>query len=216
MDPLHFCIAVAPLAVYFALLGTINMSGRPFITTGSRDAAALGIGLSGLMVAGPMELFFPNNAAQWAGLFVWPLMLAFYGLCVSLFVLMMRPRLVIYNVSYDKLRPILGDLANQIDSKSRWTGDNLLIPSINVHLHVESMPLMMNVQLVSSGARQSYEGWRKLEQKLKGSVSEVRSRPNALGLGLLIMAGVIAVGTTFWLVSEQQAVAEAIRELLRI
>ena len=216
MDPLHFCIAVAPLAVYFSLLGIINMSGRPFITTGSRDAAALGIGLSGLMVAGPMELFFPSNAAEWAGALVWPLMLAFYGLCVSLIVLMMRPRLVIYNVNYEKLRPILGDLANSIDPKSRWSGDSLFIPSINVHLHMESVPLLMNVQLVSSGPNQSYEGWRKLEKELKKAAGEIRSRPNALGLGLLILSGVIAVGTAFWMVSQQQEVAEAIREMLRM
>lgn len=216
MDPLHFCIAAAPLAVYFALLGIINMTRRPFITTGPRDAAALGIGLSGLMVAGPMELFFPANAAQWAGIFVWPLLLAFYGLCVSLLVLLMRPRIVIYNMSYDRLRPILGDLANEIDGKSRWSGDNLYIPSINVQLHVESNPLMLNVQLVSTGNRQSFEGWRKLEQKLKLAVRDVRSRANALGLGLLIVAAFIAAGTGYWLITEQQEIAKALRDMLRM
>ena len=215
MDPLHFCIATAPLAVYFCLLGVINVSGRPFVTTGSRDAAALGIGLSGMMVAGPMELFFPNNAAQWAGNLVWLLMLAFYGLCVSLIVLTMRPRLVIYNIDYDKLRPILGDLANQIDGKSRWSGDNLLIPSIQVQLHLEALPLLMNVQLVSTGPRQSYEGWRKLEQKLKTSIGEVRTRPNSFGIGLFILAGSMATGTAIWMLSQQQEVANAFKEMMR-
>ncbi len=216
MDPLHFCIAVAPLAVYLTLLGVINLSGRAFVTTGSRDAAALGIGLSGLMVAGPMELFFPANAALWAGVLVWPLLLTFYGLCVSLIVLMMRPRLVIYNINYEKIRPILGDLANQLDSKSRWSGDNLFIPAINVHLHLEANALLSNIQLVASGPRQSYEGWRKLELKLRSELRDVRTRPNALGLGLLIVSGLIASVTAFWMISDQQEIAKLLRQMLRI
>jgi len=216
MDPLHFCIAIAPLAVYFSMIGAIHMIGRPFITTGARDTAALGIGLCGLMIAGPMELFFPSNAALWAGVFVWPLLIAFYGLCVTLVVLMMRPRIVIYNVSIEQLRPILGDLANQIDGKSRWTGENLFIPSINVQLQLETMPLLMNVQLVATGNRQSYEGWKRLEQKLRVAARDVKSRPNALGMGLLVLAAVIAVTTGFWLFAEQHEVANSLREMLRM
>ena len=56
MDPLYFCIAIAPLAVYLLMLGIINLRGKPFVTTGARDAAALGIGLVGFVVIGPMEL----------------------------------------------------------------------------------------------------------------------------------------------------------------
>ena len=48
MDPLHFCIAIAPLAVYLLLLGVMNLRGRPFVTTGARDAAALALAWSDL------------------------------------------------------------------------------------------------------------------------------------------------------------------------
>ena len=105
MDPLHFCIAIAPLSVYFLMLGILNLYGRPFVTTGARDAAALGIGISGLVIAGPMELFFPEAAASQYGSFVWILLISFYGLCVSLIVLLMRSRIVIYNTSLEQLRP---------------------------------------------------------------------------------------------------------------
>ena len=216
MDPLHFCIAVAPLAVYLTLIGMINLLRRPFLTTGSRDMAALGIGLSGLMIAGPMELFFPSNAALWAGVLVWPLLLVFYGLNVTLLVLMMRPRLVIYNISPEQLRPLLGDLANQIDSKSRWSGENLLIPSIQVQLQMESMALLSNVQLVSAGNRQSIEGWQKLEQKLRQALREMQTRPGPLGVGLLIVSAATAVGTGIWLYSQRQEVALSLQEMLRL
>ena len=70
MDPLHLSIALSPLAVYFVLLGIINLSARPQLTTGARDTAALAVGLSGLVVVGPMELFLPERAAaQFGGAF---------------------------------------------------------------------------------------------------------------------------------------------------
>ena len=47
MDPLHLCIALGPVARYFLLLGSINLSRRPFVTSGTRDAAALGIAIVG-------------------------------------------------------------------------------------------------------------------------------------------------------------------------
>ena len=50
VNPIHFFFAFAPLAVYLSLLGMINLGKRPFITTGVRDAAALGIGVGGLVI----------------------------------------------------------------------------------------------------------------------------------------------------------------------
>ena len=47
MDPLHFCIAMVPLAVYLLMLGLLNLRRTPFVTSGARDAAAVGIGYLG-------------------------------------------------------------------------------------------------------------------------------------------------------------------------
>ncbi len=54
VDPLHFCIALGPLAAYLLLLGAVNLSSRPFLTNGARDTAALGIGILGFAIVGPM------------------------------------------------------------------------------------------------------------------------------------------------------------------
>ena len=64
MDSLHFCIAVIPLAVYLLMMGLLNLRRRPFVTTGARDAATLGIGVVGFVIAGPMELFFSRRCCQ--------------------------------------------------------------------------------------------------------------------------------------------------------
>ena len=64
MDPLHFSVAAIPLAVYLLLIGILNLRKKPFVTTGARDSAALAIGIAGLMIIGPMKLFFPEGAGS--------------------------------------------------------------------------------------------------------------------------------------------------------
>ena len=215
MDPLHFCIAVAPLSVYLLMLGFLNLMGRPFVTTGARDAAALGIGISGMMIAGPMELFFPEAAASQYGSFVWILMISFYGLCVSLVVLLMRSRIVVYNINSEQLRPLLNQVAIGLDKKSRWTGDSLLIPDLNVHLHLEAVDWLRNVQLTSGGLNQSFEGWRKLENELRNGLATIRVGPNILGIGMLLASAALAVGSTAWMIAAPQSVAQSLDEILR-
>ena len=107
MDPLHLCIALGPVIAYLMLLGLINSRRRPFLTTGARDLSALGIGVSGLVIAGPMELFLPELATNQFGAYVWVMMLALYGLCWTLIVLLGRPRLVVYNRALPPLGAML-------------------------------------------------------------------------------------------------------------
>ncbi len=215
MDPLHFCIAIVPLAVYLLMIGYLNLGGRPFVTTGARDTAALGIGLAGLVAAGPMILFFPESAASQFGNWVWLMLLAFYGLFVSMFVLMMRPRIVIYNVTTEQLRPVLTSVAMELDPKSRWAGNSLLIPSHNVHLYIDASNWLKNVQLTSGGNEQSFDGWRVLESKLSERLKDYSSGPNLAAFPLLIMALGLAIATATWMLFDMDAVASAWDELRR-
>lgn len=216
MDPLHLSIALGPLAAYFLLLGMLNLSRRPFLTTGARDAAALGLAIMGLAVAGPMELFLPVAAAERFGGLVWVLLLAFYALCLTLVVLLMRPRLVIYNISTDQLRPILADIVAELDPDARWAGDSLSLPKLGVQLHVEAFLPMRNIQLISASSKQSYSGWRQLEAALAGKLRETRGGMNRYGLSLLFFGLVLVSLITFRVVNDTQAVAQALIEMLRL
>lgn len=216
MDPLHFCIAIAPLSVYLLMLGYLNLRRRPFLTTGARDAATVGIGLLGFVITGPMILFFPEGAASRFGPWVWILMLVFYGLCVSLLVLLMRPRLVIYNVSLEELRPILTKIATELDPKSRWAGDSLLMPTINVHLHAESIDWLRNVQLSSGGNQQSFEGWKRVEVELEKAIRMLAVRSNLVGIPMILMSAAFALVAAWWMLADHESVASSIEALLRM
>ena len=215
IDALHLSIALGPLAVYFLLLAFVNLSNRPFLTTGARDVAALGMAVAGFMVAGPMELFLPEAASNRFGGYVWLLLLAFYGLCLTLIVLLMRPRIVIYNANPEQLRSILAEVVGQLDDEARWAGDSLVLPKLGVQLHVELFGAMRNVQLVSAGPRQSFAGWRRLEIALAQVLRETKATPNPHGFVMMAM-GLVLIGImTYRMVSDPTTVVQGLDEMLR-
>ncbi len=162
-----------------------------------------------------MKLFFPEGAASRFGVSVWLMLIVFYGLCVSLVVLLMRSRIVIYNISAEHLRPILTGVAMKLDKKSRWSGDSLWMPDLQVHLHVEAVDWLKNVQLTAGGNNQSYEGWHALEKELRMALSKIPVGPSLIGVPMLIVSGLLALGAAIWMLSDQQAVAQALNELWR-
>ena len=215
MDPLHLCIALGPVAIYLLLLGMINLSRRPFVTSGARDAAALGIAIGGFVVVGPMELFLPEAAAVRMGFWVWPTCIAFYLLCLSLVVLLLRPRIVIYNVTFEQLRPSLADIVVRLDSESRWAGDSLVMPNLGVQLTVESQGMMKNVQLASAGTEQSFQGWRLLESELAAVLRTAKGTRNAYGMSFVLFGLLMAAAVVYYLSRDPQGVAQALNEMLR-
>jgi hypothetical protein len=216
MDSLHLAIALGPLAVYLLLLGMINASSRPFVANGARDGAALGVGIGGLMVAGPMELFLPEATAFRFGALVWVLLLIFYALCLTLFVLLMRPRLVVYNIGREEIRPLLANLVSELDREARWAGESLILPKLGVQLFVESFAPMRIVQLVSAGPRQSYEGWKRLEQALAASLKDTSGNRNSIGVTLVGLGVMLIVVVTVCMVQDAATVAQSLREMLRM
>ncbi len=212
-DPLRLTIALIPLASYGLLIGLLNARRRPFLTTGSADLAALGAALSGLILVGPIELFRPEAASAEFGRYVWLFLLVFYWLCVWLVVLLAKPRLVVYNISVEELRPVLAETARQIDPQARWAGDSLALPTLGVQLHLESFDLMRNVSLVSSGAHQNLLSWRQLAAQLYPKLKQLRVAPNPRALGILLVALLLLVASTANMLSNPQHVAQAMHEI---
>jgi hypothetical protein len=213
MDPFRLCLAIGPVAMYLLLLGAINLSRRPLLVSGVRDAASLALAVSGLLIIGPMDLFFPFAAEARFGPHVWLMLLALYALVVVLWLLLLRPRLVIYNISVDKLRPILADLVNRLDTEARWAGDGLAIPALGVQLYMDSFKAMRCVSLISAGGNQDHAGWRRLEAALGVELAREDAARNLRGLNLLI-AGLLGVAAIVWVIScNPQAIAHSLLDI---
>jgi hypothetical protein len=215
MDPLHAAIALFPLATYLLVLGSLNLSSRPFLTTGARDVIALGIAISGCVIAGPMELFLPEAAAVLYGSAVWAMMIGCYALLVVFIALMLRPRLVIYNVTLDQLLPVLEETIAKLDPQVRWNGNTVVSQELGVQLSIESQAMVKNVQLVSAGPHQSHNGWRRLELALAPALKSIQGAPNPYGASLVLVGSAVALAITIILYRDPAGVQQALNEMLR-
>jgi hypothetical protein len=183
------------------------------MTTGGSDLAVLGAAMSGLVLVGPIELFRPEAASAEFGSYVWLFLLVFYWLWVWLAVLLGRPRLVIYNISGQQLRPLLAEAAREIDPQSRWAGDSLALPSLGVQLHIESSDWMRHTSMIAAGSKQNLSGWRQLAIQLHGRLNALRVPPNPRALGLLSL-GILLFFVSIWhMLSDPVRVAQALLEI---
>lgn len=213
-DPFRLAIALVPLAAYCILLGMINARRRPFVTTGGCDLAALGAALSGLVLVGPIELFRPETASGAYGGFIWLFLIVLYWLCLWLTVLIARPRLVVYNVRGEELRPALAEAARRLDPHARWAGDNLALPNLGVSLHIECFEIMRHCSLISSGGKQNMAGWERLSAELRNQLAGLRVAPNPRALGLMLAAALMLTASISHLLLSPQQVAQAMGEML--
>ena len=213
IDPFRLAIALVPLAAYALLLGLVNLRRRPFLTTGGSDLTALGVALSGIVFVGPMELFRPEAATSQFGNYIWLFLLAFYWLWVLLVVLVTRPRLVIYNISTEELHSVLAETAGRIDAEARWGGNHLKLPNLGVHLHLDSLDIMRNVTLASSGSRQNLDGWRRLARELGTALGSVRVKSNPRAISLLFVSLVLLalIITQLWSLPDE--LTQAMRDV---
>jgi hypothetical protein len=214
VDPFRLAVALVPLSAYLFFLALVNARRRPFLTSGGSDAAALGVALSGLVLVGPLELFRPEAATREFGNYIWLFLILFYWLWLLLAALIARPRLVIYNTNVEELHPVLAEAAARLDPEARWAGNHLTLPTVGVHLHLDSLDIMRNVSLVSSGGRQDIEGWRRLARELSRSLARVRVKGNPRAVGLLIVAIALLVVSITQMLKEPLATVQAMRQLL--
>ena len=216
MDPVRTTIALGPLCVYLVLIGWLNLSKRPFVTSGARDVLALAVSLAGLVAIGPIELFMPEQAAALMGPKIWIPLILLYLLVASLISMVMKPRIIVYNMSADEIRPIVGSVVSDLDQDSRWAGDSVCLPKLQIQFYLQTHPAMRNVQIVATNGEQNLTSWKMLEshlQKAMGGVS-VSMNPRAVlfFIAASIMSGVIMVS----LFAGREMIADRMADFLRM
>ena len=212
-DPLRLTIALLPVASYCLMLGILNARRKPFITTGGADLATLGVALTGMVFIGPIELFRPEAASVEFGGYVWLFLLLVYGLGIWLTMLLSRPRLVIYNVSTEELRPVLSEAARSLDPQARWAGDSLSLPTVGIQLHLETFETMRNVSLVASGAKQNLASWRQLAGLLGSRLDSLSVASNPRWLGIVLFAILLLATSMIHMLNHPQQIAQAMQEI---
>ncbi|MBI1904291.1 MAG: hypothetical protein HYS13_24615 [Planctomycetia bacterium] len=214
MSPAGSCVAMMPIAVYLIVIGTINLRRRAFVTTAVRDMAALGIALSGLVLIGPVRLFFPAELI--AGPLQWGLVTAMYFSTLVLLLLFARPRVVVYNVSAAQLHPVLTEVLQSLDLDVRRFGEVLSLPNKHVHFRVQSFPLFRNISLVATEQPQDFRSWRELQAALARALADVPVPVNPRGVSLTAIGTALAAIVTVLFLMDAQGTAREILQLIGV
>ncbi len=163
MQSIQLAIAFVPVAVYLLLIGGLRLRSRPLVTTGWRDTLALGIAASGLVAIGPMQLFFPAQAAaRWQG-WVWIALMALYLLGLFMILLSCKPRLISYGMDEDQFRRALQVAAKTVDDSAHWNGEILNLPQAGIQLASDPTGTPRVHQVVHFGLLRNLKDWIKLE-----------------------------------------------------
>ncbi|MCA9130069.1 MAG: hypothetical protein KDB22_23440 [Planctomycetales bacterium] len=216
MSSIHLAIAAVPVAVYLLLIGGLRLRKRPLLTTGWRDMLALGIASSGLMAIGPMQLFFPTQAAaRWQG-WVWIALLLLYVLGLVLVLISCKPRLIAYGLDEVVFRKLLHDAALSVDPQSNWNGDVLSLPSCGLQLVNEPSGTSRVHQVVLVGLLDNLQGWLAMERAFVKAGASTSCAPSAAG-GALVLSGLLllAIALLPMLSDPNEALAQLRRFLQR-
>lgn len=191
ISTVYFAIAAVPVAMYLILIGSLWLRSRPLVTTGWRDMLALGIAASGLVAIGPMELFFPRDAAAfWHG-WVWLALFALYMLILMLIILSCRPRFIAYGMNGSEFRATLLEAARRVDPGARWDGEVLNLPGCGIQLAVEPTGTADVYQVASVGSLYNLAAWLTLEREFVKASSTTRRSASRIGVPLILLGFVL-------------------------
>ena len=219
-DLFRLCVALGPVAIYLVLVGSLSLSRRSLLVTGTRDAAALGLAVSGLCIVGPLELFFPDvtmgRFGPMAAVALLGIYVSLYVLLLVLALLMLRPRLIVYNISAEQLRSILAETVARLDTAARWAGDSLSIPNLGVQLHLDAQAASATWPWFPADAQQDY---RRLAAAGAGTVCGLgpgAGEAELLGLPLLLGGAAMLAALAAVIALNPQAIARSLFEMLQM
>ncbi len=138
-EPFATTIAFAPLIAYLLAFAIIRIGGFVWVTTGTRDVTAVLVAISGLIVIGPMELFFPNATAALLGGWVWIPLLLLYFLLACLVVINCRSKIVVYGRTLEEVYPAMIRAARAMDCGAVENEEQLQVhmPALTAHLRLD-------------------------------------------------------------------------------
>ena len=218
MNLFQIYIAFTPLALYFVLVGLMNMTGRPFLVTGLRDQIVLFLALFGLVAVGPMQLFFPVNASWSYGPWVWLLLIGIYASCCLLYLLFQRPSINLYNVTMTEFRPFISDLAVDCDPNARLAGDTVCMPTLGIQFYFDSNPVLRTISLISAGPNQDWGGWDRFRKSLMEglkSQSQTFAPKYVVGISFLLLGLVMLIALHALIWYDSASFLKAIPDFLR-
>lgn len=213
-DPFPALIAFTPLILYLFFLAIVRIGGFAWVTTGGRDLAAVLAAVSGLIVVGPMELFFPNATASFLGVWVWIPLLLLYFLFACLLVLGARTKLVSYGRTAEDVYPAMIRAARSLDAGSTVNNEQLQVhlPAFAAHLRLENSPGHDCVSVLAFEPNLSPSFWTSFRTQLRTELRATSPPRPRRGWALMGVALAMAYMLVRYVASEPALLVEGFRE----
>ncbi len=207
---LKVVINIAPVAVYFLVLGLVNSQAHPVLVNARSDFQVLTL------------VFVP--------LLVWPIPYLvdgghWWALCCGVLIAtggfwrLLPGRAdgwVLYNVTEEQGRAMLHRALSACGLASRARGGGFDVPTAGLHIEVSSFSLLRNVTLRArwNGDRIDMERFASLGVGLHRQMQRQSLLPSATG-GCLMVLGVSLMIVPLWLMSRHiDAIVEIVQQLL--
>lgn len=217
-DPFATLVALLPLATYLLLLGAIRLFGRPLVTTGTRDGAAVALAISGLVVVGPVQLFVPTAAALALGWWAWMLMALLYFFCVTLLLLTFPQRIVIYGARPADILPPLEAAARTVDPATSSDAERLQVTleERRVRLRIEPLGRTDAVAIEAFEKHLHPQFWNHLVRELRERTAAMRRPPSPGAVGMFA-AGVALMGiAVYQIIAHPADILDRFRQWLNL
>jgi hypothetical protein len=193
-DSIPLWLACLLPGLYLLGIAVVHVRHRPLAVPGGWDLAIVAVAVAGLAMAGPLDLIQPV-AIRGPWRLVLPAVLC--GLLVALAILVARPRLVVYNVTLEQLRPVVAQVAASLDRQSRWAGETVALPGRGIQVTLDGRTARC-VSLAAIGGRTSPEGWAEFSRRVRRSVRVLRVRSSPWAV-VFAGCGIALVAASLWL-----------------
>ncbi|MBN1556360.1 MAG: hypothetical protein JXA11_16590 [Phycisphaerae bacterium] len=201
---LRIVTSVAPVALYFLLLGILNTRRHPQLLSGRQDSALLTLALSPLAITPVMH---------WLGGGL-PTALACGGaLAGGVWLLSPKGRTwVIYNLPASNVRRTAQDILRSMNVETRSTQTGLRFEKGDGRLEVSYFPVLRNVTLRLLGADETL--WNQFESRLHERLQRVETEPSPMAVTLLLLATAMIVAPLSLMVHHAPEIVRLLNDLL--
>lgn len=207
---LQVVINLAPIAVYFLVLGLVNSQARPRLVDARSDFLALTLVFVPLMVW-PVPFLLSNGL--W-----WVLLLGAGFGAAAMYRLLpaIGSGWVVYNISEADCHAIFHRAARSLGFEPVWEGDQIRLPSQGVTIRFSALQPLRNVSLhvEEPVGRDGPAALLRIRERLEQSFAQQAQLPSLSG-SCMVLLGVVLMMFPLWMTSRHMdAIVEVVTRLL--
>jgi len=207
---LQVIINLAPIAVYFLVLGLVNSQAHPWMVNARSDFSVLTLVFVPVMVW-PIPFLVSNG--------LWWVVLAGMGFGAAGMIWLMPGRnsgWVVYNIAESHCRRVFEQAAGSLGWDCRWEGNQVRLPVQGLVVRFSVLPMLRNVTLHLEGVsgKAGEQAADRLRERLELQLSRQALLPSLSG-SCMVLVGVVLMMFPLWMMSRHMdAIVELVTRLL--